>query len=322
MSVKALFLFLNIVVMFAFGWQINGRWTAYLVSLLYALNPVLLLHARRAMHEAPLLFFGTLTLLIAALIAQRIERDRPISLLWWGGLLVSAGLTVAAKHSGLFFIFAAFAWVLLAEVLKPLSAGDTQAALRRLALGSIRFILFGFASVLILIILNPGMWSNPVDMLQRLLAERSNETTNQVASTPDAMLTLPARFTPLVRFPFMHRDNSNFEPGENERYYSSLYSGQPLDNLLGWLLTILVGVGIVISIRRAARLPELMARSFYAGLLIWLVVLVVTLLTNQLPWQRYYVPLIPVYTLFIGVVAHAVWLLLRQRVVAQVSLPA
>ncbi len=315
-AASTLFLFLSIVVVFAFGWQIDGRWTAYLVSLLYTLNPVLLLHARRAMHEAPLLFFGLLTLLIAALIAQRIERDQRVTPLWWGGLLLSAGLALAAKHSGIFFIAAAFAWVLFAEILKPLRTGDQPGMLRRLALGSVRFVLFGLGAVAILIILNPGMWSNPPDMLQRLLAERTREMSNQIASTPDALLTLPARIPPIITFPFVHRDNSNFEPGENERYYTSLLIGLPLNNLLGWTFVILTGAGIVLSVLRVIRPRDFASRTFYAGLLIAFAVQLIGLLTNPLPWQRYYLALIPLYTLFIGVTAHAVWTLIRARVLA------
>jgi hypothetical protein len=34
------------------------------------------------------------------------------------------------------------------------------------------------------------------------------------------------------------------------------------------------------------------------GILLWLVMTALALMTNPLPWQRYYVPLIPVVTLY------------------------
>ena len=69
---STLFLALSVAVMFALGALFGGRIGAYVVSGLYALNPVILLNGRRAMQEGSLLFFGTLVILIAALISQRI----------------------------------------------------------------------------------------------------------------------------------------------------------------------------------------------------------------------------------------------------------
>ena len=72
---STLFLALSIAVMFALGAQFGGRTTAYLASGLYALNPVILLNGRRAMQEGSMLFFGTLAILIAALISQSLTRQ-------------------------------------------------------------------------------------------------------------------------------------------------------------------------------------------------------------------------------------------------------
>ena len=66
---SALFIALSIVVMFALGGRFGGRLGAYFVSGLYTLNPVILLNGRRALQEGSMLFFGTLAILIAALIS-------------------------------------------------------------------------------------------------------------------------------------------------------------------------------------------------------------------------------------------------------------
>jgi 4-amino-4-deoxy-L-arabinose transferase-like glycosyltransferase len=184
--------------------------------------------------------------------------------------------------------------------------------LRALLIGSVRFALYGLLAVVILVALNPGFWSNPITMLQALLAERSNEINIQVANTPYPLITLPQRLETIITYPMIHQDFGTFEPGENERYYSSLLAGQPLNNLLGWFLIILVGVGIGVSVWRV-RQPGHESRVFYMGLLTWLVILIIALLTNPLPWQRYYVPLIPIYTLLIGVALHGFWNVIRLR---------
>lgn len=315
-AVSTLMLFGSVVLLFFFGWQIDGRWTAYLVSLLYTINPAVLTHGRRAMHEAPLLFLGTLTLLIAALIAQRIAQRKPVSGVWWGSLVIAAGLTIAGKHSGIFLVGAAFAWILFAEILKPLCARDRQGVARTLLTGVARFGLYGLLAVGIFIVLNPGLWSNPPGLLQKLFSERTAVINIQASSIPNALETLPQRFEAIVTFPLIHRDTSAHDAGEGRRYFPSLLAGQPFDNLLGWLLTLLAGVGLLVTVRRAWQ-TEMAARTFYTGLVIWLGVLILLLLTNPLPWQRYYVPLIPAMTLLIGVAAHSLWNWLKMRTLAR-----
>ena len=73
---------------------------------------------------------------------------------------------------------------------------------------------------------------------------------------------------------------------------ASPFSGVQFGAILGGALTLLAGVGIIDALRRSLAQPGL-----YAGLLIWLLATVASLLANPLDWQRYYLPLIPVATL-------------------------
>ncbi|MFN8449778.1 MAG: hypothetical protein U0521_14625 [Anaerolineae bacterium] len=88
---STLFLALSVVVMFTLGWQFGGRLAAYLVSALYAVNPIILLNGRRAMQEGLMLFFGLLVILLAALICKRTNLIPPASSRATCGYVTQAG---------------------------------------------------------------------------------------------------------------------------------------------------------------------------------------------------------------------------------------
>ncbi len=107
---STLFLAFSIAVIFALGWQFRHRPLAYLVSGLYAINPVVLLNGRRAMQEGSLLFFGLLVILLAVLISKHHEQSRrggfqtrhyPIGVLWLG-LIFRGGWHLPASTPGSF----------------------------------------------------------------------------------------------------------------------------------------------------------------------------------------------------------------------------
>ena len=77
-------------------------------------------------------------------------------------------------------------------------------------------------------------------------------------------------------------------------------------------LTLLAVLGAIV-----AAVPRLSRGSrWVAGLHVWLLVTVASLLLNPLPWQRYYLPLIPVATVLVGVGVSAL-VRLATRLVAR-----
>ena len=78
---------------------------------------------------------------------------------------------------------------------------------------------------------------------------------------------------------------------------SSPFSGLQFGSILGGALTLLAGVGIAVFAAQAA----FAARASTRGLLLWLLLTAASLLANPLPWQRYYLPLIPAATLLAGI---------------------
>jgi hypothetical protein len=100
---SALLLAAGVFVMFGLAQAVAGRFTPYLASLYYALNPPLLLNGRRAMMEGTFTCFSLLTVLAGIWWLNRPD--------WKRGLLlgVAGGLALASKHTALFTVLPIFA---------------------------------------------------------------------------------------------------------------------------------------------------------------------------------------------------------------------
>jgi 4-amino-4-deoxy-L-arabinose transferase-like glycosyltransferase len=317
---SALFLALSAVVMFGIGQQMGGRLLAYLASGLYAVNPVLLLNGRRAMMEGSMLCFGLLVVLVGVVIAKTPhpptpsplrregEKDtRAVKVIWWIALAVAGGLALASKHSGITFVAGAFGWVWLAEVRRAFgSAGWLQ----RVLTATLRLAACFAGAVVVFVALSPALWNNPVARLGDLLAERQALLDSQVKAY-GAPTTLQERVAGILLQPFM-TPAQHFEAAfwanaapvmaEVERYNASPLSGVQFGTVFGGALTLLSFIGLALSVRDGWRW----------GLLTWWAVNVVALLVNPLPWQRYYLPLIPVSILLAVHGALALLRLARQ----------
>ena len=127
--------------------------------------------------------------------------------------------------------------------------------------------------------------------------------TIQVSVEPNAPLSFAQRVEAIIAQSFLtppqHYEVAFWESfpavtADVERYMASPFSGVQFGAVLGGALTLLAGVGVIAALRRSLAQPGL-----YAGLLVWFLVIVVSLLANPLDWQRYYLPLIPAATLLV-----------------------
>jgi 4-amino-4-deoxy-L-arabinose transferase-like glycosyltransferase len=313
---STLFLIMSTVVMFGIGWQFGGRLPAYFMSGLYALNPVILLNGRRAMMEGSLLAFGLLTIWLAILISKGRTNWR-----WWVLLTLSAGLTLASKHSGIVFVGGAFGWIGIAEIGRFLTTRSNNALTTRnpiqgLFLTFLKLFMSGVGVILIFIALSPALWNDPVARFGDLIAQRQLLLDIQVASNPDAPTSLLQRIQGIIAQPFMtpamHYEvsfwaNALAISAEIERYMASPLSGLQFGVVLGLPLTLLAGVGIIAA-----------ARDWHWwGLLVWLLIAVASLLANPLPWQRYYLPLLPTATVLAGLGFLRVYEFVQKRLQPQ-----
>jgi hypothetical protein len=288
---SALFLCGSVVALFGLGWLVGGRGTAYIASALYTLNPIILLNGRRAMQEGSLLCFGLFVVLLAAVISRKRARGDSVSAGWWAAFVLAGGLALASKHSSIVFIGGAFAWILAAELV----------ARRKLFAVLWRLALSGALMAAMFVALSPALWNNPLTRFQDLLGVRQQLIDIQIAIDPIAPTTLPQRVSDVITQPFiappMHYELPSWGEDETIRaeiahYMASPLSGVQFGLLIGVPLMLLAGIGIIAAIIK--REPS------HIGLLAWLVVTIASLLVNPLPWQRYFLPLIPAVALCCG----------------------
>ena len=208
------------------------------------------------------------------------------------GLILTGGLTLASKYTGIVFVGGAFGWIFLAEL--------TRLNWRDLFITTVKLIVCGVLSILLFVALSPALWNDPPARLLDSLQQREALLSIQVASDSDAPMSLPERLREIVVQPFMTAPQQyevafwvNFKVVTDDiaRYMSSPFSGLQFGVVLGGALTLLAGIGVVFLLRRDWR----------AGLFAWLGLTVASLLANPLPWQRYYLGLIPLATLLAGI---------------------
>ncbi len=290
---STLFLALSAAVMFGLGWQFGApnsrRPTAYFVSALYIANPIILLNGRRALQEGSMLFFGLLLIWIAVLIARRRSEQRPTPIYLWIALTVGAALALASKYTDIVFVAAAFAWIFLTKLMRL--------KWRDLLLTALRLMICAALAGALFVALSPALWSDPPARIVDMLQMRADLLDIQVQGTPT---TMQQRLESIVTEPFtaplQHFEVAfwgDFQPVADDiaRYMASPFSGLQFGVILGGGLTLLAGAGIVFSLRRGRRV----------GVLIWFALTAASLMANPLPWQRYYLPLIPVMTLLAGI---------------------
>ncbi|MDD9956988.1 MAG: phospholipid carrier-dependent glycosyltransferase [Anaerolineaceae bacterium] len=280
---SALFFALSVPLLYFVAWRLGGIGAALAASALYALHPALLLNGRRALMEGPLLFFGLLTICCALMILRRGEGA---GLRWWLALALSGGLALASKHSALLFLGGALGWCFLAALLQR----DRQVLLA----ATLRCVLSAALALTIFLALSPALWPDPWGGLQRLVRVRSELVQVQVQNLqPGGVgMSLAERLDQVLTQPYLRSAMfyevaswSEYEAitAEIEIWRGSPLSGIPVNPLTGGVLSLLTLAGFA----QIGRKPE------QVGLLAWLALTLVVLLLNPLPWQRYYLPLLP-----------------------------
>ncbi len=297
---SAAFFALSIVVMYGLARQFGGRLAAYPATVLYALNPVLLLAGRRAQMEGSMLLFGLLTLFIAARIASRTARDQDSDLWQWVGLALAAGLTLASKHSGGAFVGVAWLWVFMAGVITAVTERRTTVAASVTGL----LTLAGAGAIALFIALSPALWNDPAARLQNLLEERTKLVNIQVDIDENAPTTLTERAQfiltqPLIAPAAYYEWESQRVPAAIDPYQNSWLRGLPLGWIGGTVGMLLAGVGAVYLIREHTYYP--VGRVQTVGVLLWVIAVSGALMANPLPWQRYVLPLVPAVLVLLGV---------------------
>jgi 4-amino-4-deoxy-L-arabinose transferase-like glycosyltransferase len=254
--------------------------TAWLAMLLFAGNALVLLHTRRAMAESVLLF----TIILTLWSVVQFKRS-----LWWAA--VPAALAFCAKQSTGILILPVLATILWQHAL-PLKHRLLQIVL---ALG-----LFGG----VIFILNPFLWSNPLQASRSALVQRSHLVDQQVAMmayvNPEKVLnSFPSRLAAQVaQLYFLEpavKDVANY--ADELRTSELAYLSNPLHRLMrsflaGILLMLLSLFGFFSAGLQAWKLNS-KRHSLALLLLAHILQMLVLFWFIPLPIQRYSLPLVP-----------------------------
>jgi 4-amino-4-deoxy-L-arabinose transferase-like glycosyltransferase len=304
LSVALLFPF-SLFFIFKSGQALGGSLMGWAAMLLLAANPLVLLHTRRAMAESGLIF--TITLFLWAL-------SRPVKPAWL--ITIPAALAFCSKQSA--GVLALVGVVFL--IWKGWQQKHTLSKqIRDLA-------LFWLVFLAVVGLLNPFLWSNPLQAVQAAIHARENLVNNQVAAMaavrPDMLLgSLPQRLLGLVAQLFINRpavaDIGNYvaqTKAAEEAYFSSPFNLGLGGFIGGGILLILCLSGFCLAAARSIRSGEPSQRLTQLFLMATLLIFVTLIWFLPIPWQRYYLPLVPFTCMWAAyTLAQAIALIRKRR---------
>ncbi len=287
---------LTLTLLYLTGLSLGGRRVGLLSILFLGLNPLTLLHARRAMAEGALLFGITFTLW-ALLSASRYRT------IWLG---IALGLTINAKQSAL---------ALLPTLALP-------ASLSRRSILWLRQTISGLLITIVLsILLNPVFWSHPTLAMRSAAHLRTELARRQSADiarmNPEALLDSPSKRLIallgnlfIVPPQFAEVDNYHTETATAV----AAYLAQPLHTwgrgLAGgafFLTLTLIGMGRAAREAWKGRTTFRVSRATQKVVWLWVATILqggALLLMIPLPWQRYVIPLLPMVALWQAYALH------------------
>lgn len=285
----AFFFPLSLILLYLTGKKLSGRPVGILAVLIFSTNPIVLLHTRRAMAEGILVF----TLLLAL-----------YALLHAGKYPFLAGLAVAlafnTKHSAALLIpvgLVSAAWI-------AAPAGWDH---RRIASNLLRFTA-GFG--LLTLLFNPFLWKEPAAALQNALLERQalieQQTRDFSRIAPAQLLDNPGKrvavavaqvyIAPPV---FSEAGNySQYTAGSESKYLDSFGSQIGRQIWMAGLLIAAAILGILELLRRVFSSDAAERRDAIILLVSAFCTIVGIILLLHLAWQRYYLPLVPLTSIF------------------------
>ncbi len=287
LSVALLFPF-SLALFFATARSLGGTPLAWLSSILFAGNALVLLHTRRAMAEGPLLFAGILSLWSLMRLRKNI---------WL--LAIPVALSFGAKQTALGLVL-----VGLAAVFWP-----SGRSLRRRLIDA---LLFGLVFATITLLLNPFLWGSPLQTAQTAFMARADLLGRQVsfigAANPGQVLdTWPERVVSMIAQLFIappaFADVGNYL--QQTQASEVAYLANPLNNLLrgftgGGALMLLAAYGSIVALLDLDHARPEPRRKLGLLLIATLVQFLSLLALIPLPFQRYYLPMVPFVCLWSG----------------------
>ena len=268
-----------------------SHWISLFVTILFAINPLILLHARHAMMEAIFLFF------ITAILVLLTDKKKHLVL-----LPIVFTLAINSKQTALFLLPAYiihFVWSLCKSKKKEwikLTAA------------------YIFIPIAITFMLNPIAWSEPIPTIKAAIAERKllmegNQYFLEQNQSGRSQLNLFERMITIVYHtayePLAFDDVPNYREDQQpsiDQYNKIIYHNHSRNIIMGTMLVISIITAILIQLfafwkQRKSNFDEWFPWIYiYAGFFSSLIGL--SILSSI--YQRYVIILIPFISLFLG----------------------
>jgi len=281
---------LSLLFLFDLVRQTTNPYTALLAVIIYALNPLILLHTRRAMAESALMFFTILFL--------------------WGLIRFPQNALRHGAALALAFCAKQTAVLLVLPALVAISAPAIKH--NKLWQAASRFAIFLFTFAAICVLLNPFMWTDPLHAVTAALQDRQDlaaRQQNMMASvSPEkALQSLPDHLASTIGAIFFQppavADVANYL--DNTQLAQQAYFSNPLnlflhDPLSSALFMILILLGFIFSCLRLVHQKEAAVNEALL-ILSFLSVLLGLVWSISLPFQRYYLPLMPFLSIWASI---------------------
>lgn len=290
--------------LYAAGNRMGVRWTGLVSAVLLATNGLALLHGRRSMAEGALLL-GVSLVVVGILWADRYP--------WLAGLMM--GLALCAKQSTLPLMPIGALAVLWVGGPSPSSLGG---AAKRLA-------FYIAALVLTWIVFNPVVWVEPVGALQAMISERAALLQAQrltFASQGSSLVIDSAidRWVGLLAATFFAppqaSESANYAAmlaADQAAYMASIWRGMPRGLVAGGLSFVLTLLGIALGLAGAVRAEANFRRELVLLLLLTAAQVAGLVAAVPLAFQRYYMPVVPLVSLWMGYAVAAGVQAVQQR---------
>lgn len=269
-----------------------NRPTAFLASMLFALQPNILINGRRAMMEGS----HVLGLVLVMLAAAWLVRERR----WWRYLLlgICAGFAISAKHPN-FIICALAIFACGVHPILQLARGSGK-HWRKAARDLAGIAAAGAMTVTVFLLLNPSWWIDPlgvaplvIELRQGLLQDQVNifggytSFEDQVAGLFQFGFTGERQYFEAPAWAAYGTINLQIAEYEQSGLSGLLFIGS--SGRLGLICLLLALFGAL----HLARNRHISA-EYRLLLLVWVAgSMLATLLLTPLPWARYYLPLLP-----------------------------
>jgi hypothetical protein len=353
----------SIVLIFLITREISAsRPAAWAASLIYTLNPAVLVNGRRAMQEGLMLFSTLLVIWIALRIIRNLRKEDftgTKKAMWMAGLSAASGFAAVCKHNSAVIIAAVFLAIFIAAILRRRDTGKIGSreaisenwllagagllaiavffALMPIWWSWVRVAIIGGSGLLLMTFVLPNKWPTwairgaavlamalppviqPGAMASLtepafIIVDERGKLMDLQAGKEGGMYSFGERVNKLLSESFFGRTEyyeainwPDFEEiqAEIDAYERAGLNGSAGSTVWGILLIGLLAAGSAALVRGDYRGSRLLIALWYV------VPAIILLLTNKLPWQRYYIALIAPLAVVEGM--GAAWLIEQVR---------